>query len=102
MKGVEQLLEKLNQNMETVLREVTSQGKAISEISVKVDVYTKQQDQFTRDLKDIDRMATEALSSTKSSHKRIDVIEEDGKWMKRALIVAILGFVGNFAAHFIK
>lgn len=74
---MERLLEKLNETTTTILREVTDQGKEIKGLSAKMEVYSKRQDEFSSDLKEVTQTARDAFNSTKSAHNRLNSIEED-------------------------
>lgn len=75
--GLEQLLNKLNDTMERMIIKIDDQSKKLTEIEVKVDFYRETQNEHARKLEAVDKIATEAMSSTKSAHKRLDVYDTE-------------------------
>ena len=99
---MDHLLKKISDSMDTVVKKVDEYGNKITELTVKVDMYREHQQEHSRKIEQVDRQTTEALASTRSAHKRLDTIESDSKWMKRAVITMALSIIGGIIAALFK
>ncbi len=60
------------------------QSIKIEGLSTKLDLYRETQNQQTIKLDAVDKLATEAMASTKAAHKRIDDLDTPSKVEHRA------------------
>lgn len=106
---MEHLLKKLSDDIGSVISKIDNQGQRLTGIEVKVDLYREAQHALVQKVEDVDKDASEALSSTKSAHKRIDDIvasakekENDLKWLKRAFWTMLFGIISGGITMIIK
>lgn len=103
---MEHLLKKLNETMERAIEKIDDQGQHLTGIEVKVDMYREAQTELARKLEGVDRVAHDAMQSTKAAHKRLDSRDNDITWLKRAVIggfiTAGFAFVGGLVLVVIK
>ena len=104
---MEHLLNKLNDSVERAITKIDDQGQRLTGIEVKVDLYRESQNDLVRKTDVIDKLASDASSSAKSAHKRLDGIQEerkaerdDLKWWKRSIIMLALGWLFNLFLKF--
>lgn len=83
---MEHLLNKLNDTMERAIEKIDDQGQRLTGIEVKVDMYRESQHEVARKLESVDKVAHEAIQSTKAAHKRLDSRDSDITWLKRAFV----------------
>jgi hypothetical protein len=65
--------------MEKVVDKLDDQSVKIGELNTKVDLYRETQNQQTIKLEVTEKMATEAMASTKAAHKRLDDLNVPSK-----------------------
>lgn len=75
----QELLRQTNDLIKTAIDKIDGQGQRLTGIEVKVDLYRESQQVIDRKVEDISKEATEATSSVKSAHKRLDAAEKDNE-----------------------
>jgi hypothetical protein len=127
----QQFLNKLNDTLDKVIEKIDKQTIQIQDLTNKVDFYREAQTEHARKLDATEKVAADALASTKAAHKRQDGYErsikdlekkfedfiaaqeekerqrererkDNATWLKRAIITAVLGWTGLIIAAIIK